>query len=82
MDPGETAKLPPFPVEPIGAPPDGTVYQLIEVPVPLAFKLEVPPGQIDVGEADADVMTGFATVTVTATLGEGEHPLLPHDRIT
>ena len=55
---GAIVKLVPDRLEPRDEPPDGTVYQLIEAPTAIAFKLVVDPEQIILGVAVTDVGVG------------------------
>ena len=75
--PGVTRKFAPLAVVPIGLPPEGTVYQLMLLPLEMAFRLEEPPLQIELGVAVTDVGgAGIGvTVTVTATRAEEVQPL-------
>ena len=70
---GETLKFTPLNVLPILTPPEGTVYQFIELPADIAFKSELPPRHIAVGVA----VTGLGAATIFTVTVTEEVPVQP-----
>ena len=65
-----TAKFAALALEPMAVPPVDTVYQLMLLPVDVAFKLEEPGAQIEAGEAVTGLGVAGVAFTVTTKLAQ------------
>ena len=72
---GTTGTFAPLALTPNGVPPVGTVYQLMEAPVVVAFNCTVAPGHATEGVTVTGVGAGRERVTVTGTLLTETNPL-------